>query len=117
MKCIIFAVVFISEKQNIPMKGEGGRWTFGCRSSHAHDTEEGCMIMDLIEKHPILEFKHGKKVKFTFDGNEMEGYEGEPIAAALHANGVRIYRVYPRERADAGVLLCYRKMFFLFHGR
>ncbi len=46
--------------------------------------------MNLIEKHPILQFEHGKKVKFTFDGKEMEGFEGEPIAAALHANGIKI---------------------------
>ena len=45
--------------------------------------------MNLIEKHPILEFKRGRKVQFFFDGREMEGFEGEPIAAALHANGVR----------------------------
>ncbi|HOJ88275.1 MAG TPA: (2Fe-2S)-binding protein [Pseudothermotoga sp.] len=46
--------------------------------------------MQLIEHHPILQYQHGKKVKFIFDGQEMEGFEGEPIAAALHANGVRI---------------------------
>lgn len=46
--------------------------------------------MNLIEKHPILQFTHNKKVKFIFDGKEMEGFEGEPIAAALHANGVKI---------------------------
>ncbi|WP_041083818.1 (2Fe-2S)-binding protein [Thermotoga profunda] len=46
--------------------------------------------MRLIRQHPILEYRHGRKVKFTFDGQEMEGFEGEPIAAALHANGIRI---------------------------
>lgn len=45
-----------------------------------------------IEKHPILEFKRGRKIKFTFDGKEMEGYEGETIAAALHAAGVKVLR-------------------------
>lgn len=49
-----------------------------------------------IEDHPILEFKHPRKVKFYFDGVEMEGYEGEPIAMALHANGVRVYRRTPK---------------------
>lgn len=43
-----------------------------------------------IEEHPILEFKRGKKVKFTFNGKEMEGYEGETIAVALHAAGVKV---------------------------
>lgn len=41
-----------------------------------------------IEEHPILTFSHGAKVTFTFNGQPMEGYEGESIAAALHANGV-----------------------------
>ncbi|MDD4160012.1 MAG: (2Fe-2S)-binding protein, partial [Synergistaceae bacterium] len=34
--------------------------------------------MELIQKHPILEFHHGKEVAFTFDGKEMKGFEGEP---------------------------------------
>ncbi|NLS45167.1 MAG: (2Fe-2S)-binding protein [Firmicutes bacterium] len=45
--------------------------------------------------HPILEFKEGKKVSFTFDGKEFQGYEGEPIACALHAAGVRVLRESP----------------------
>lgn len=43
-----------------------------------------------IEKHPILDFRKGKKVKFTFNGQELEGYEGESIQAALHAAGVKV---------------------------
>lgn len=54
-----------------------------------------------IENHPILDFKKGKKVTFTYDGTTVEGYEGEPIAAALHAAGVRVLsysRQYNRPR-------------------
>lgn len=43
-----------------------------------------------IEKHPILEFEKRRKIKFTFNGEEIEGYEGETIAAALHAAGVKV---------------------------
>lgn len=43
-----------------------------------------------IENHPVLSFKKGRTVKFTFDGKMLDGCEGEPIAAALHANGVRV---------------------------
>lgn len=43
-----------------------------------------------IDKHPVLEFNKGKKIKFTFDGKELEGHEGESIAAALHATGVKV---------------------------
>lgn len=48
--------------------------------------------LQLITEHPILEFQRGEKVRFFFDGREMEGFEGDPIATALHANGIRVYR-------------------------
>ncbi len=31
-------------------------------------------------------------MKFRFDGHEMEGHEGEPIAAALKAAGIMVHR-------------------------
>ncbi len=45
-----------------------------------------------IDRHPILDFTTGDKVKFNFEGRELEGYEGETIAAALHAAGIRVMR-------------------------
>ena len=43
-----------------------------------------------IETHPILEnFEKGRLVHFTFDGKDMIGYEGEPIAEALRAGRKR----------------------------
>ena len=42
-----------------------------------------------IEQHPIINFERGEKVVFFFNGQEMEGYESETIAAALHAAGVK----------------------------
>ena len=42
-----------------------------------------------IKQHPILEFNRGEKITFLFNGQEMEGYSNETIAAALHAGGVR----------------------------
>ena len=45
--------------------------------------------MSRITEHPILGVKEEKKlVSFTFDGKDLQGYEGEPIAIALKANGV-----------------------------
>ena len=36
-----------------------------------------------IEEHPILgKQEKGKLVTFYFDGQELHGYEGEPISAA-----------------------------------
>lgn len=63
--------------------------------------EEG-LSMNLIKEHPILDFHHAKKVTFHFDGKELEGYEGEPIAAALHANKVKIYRVTDKDERPRG---------------
>ena len=45
-----------------------------------------------IQEHPILSFKQGGEVPFTFEGKSLRGFEGEPIAAALHANNVRKLR-------------------------
>ena len=42
-----------------------------------------------IEQHPILEFDRGENVTFFYNGQEVEGYTSETIAAALHASGVR----------------------------
>ena len=58
--------------------------------------------MELIKNHPILDFEHGPEVTFTFDGKELKGYEGEPIAVALTANGVRVFRVSPLMKRPRG---------------
>ena len=42
-----------------------------------------------IEQHPILDFHRGEKISFFFNGQEMEAYSGETVAAALHAAGIR----------------------------
>ena len=57
-----------------------------------------------IAEHPILgEAEKGKIVKFSFDGREMTGYEGEPIAAALKANGVMIHRYTMKKHEPRGI--------------
>ena len=58
--------------------------------------------MELINSHPVLEFSHGEHVSFSFDGRNMEGFEGEPIAMALHANGVKVYRQTREMRRPRG---------------
>jgi hypothetical protein len=45
-----------------------------------------------IDKHPILTFEERSPVNFSFEGRPMTGREGETIAAALAANGVRLFR-------------------------
>ncbi len=57
-----------------------------------------------LEEHPILDFssKRPKLVKFYFEGKEMWGYEGLPIAASLHANGIKVYRYSTRLNRPRG---------------
>ncbi|OYD16876.1 pyridine nucleotide-disulfide oxidoreductase [candidate division WOR-3 bacterium JGI_Cruoil_03_51_56] len=45
-----------------------------------------------ITEHPILRFERKKKVRFFFEGKPLYGYETETIAAALVANGIRVFR-------------------------
>jgi hypothetical protein len=50
-----------------------------------------------IEAHPILDPQPSiPPVTFRFDGRNVEGRPGEPIAVALLADGVRIFRTMPR---------------------
>jgi len=55
-----------------------------------------------ISEHPILTFERGRRVTFLFEGEEMEGYEGEPVAAALHAAGVKVLSVSPKKERPRG---------------
>ena len=43
-----------------------------------------------IKEHPILTFEEKKKISFFFDGKKVYGYEGDTIASALHALGVKV---------------------------
>lgn len=57
-----------------------------------------------ISEHPILgEFEKGKPVSFTYDGKTLQGFEGEPIAAALKANGIMIHRYTAKQHKPRGI--------------
>lgn len=45
-----------------------------------------------IEHHPVLAFNREKELRFYFEGKPLCGYEGETIAAALVANGIKVFR-------------------------
>lgn len=50
-----------------------------------------------IVDHPILgPLPPARTVTFTFDGHPIEAREGEPLAAALIAAGIRVFRTMPR---------------------
>lgn len=51
-----------------------------------------------IENHPVLDFDRSKVLSFTFEETVLEGYEGETIASALYANGVKVLRHDHRPR-------------------
>ena len=65
-----------------------------------------------ILDHPVLgKTPERELVKFTYNGKTLEGYKGEPIAAALKVAGVMAHRYTKRN------LLCDWKMYGLCHGR
>lgn len=47
-----------------------------------------------LSEHPVLNFqeKRGKRITIYFEGMPIEAYEGETIAMALHAAGIREYK-------------------------
>ncbi|MCM8768631.1 MAG: (2Fe-2S)-binding protein [Candidatus Omnitrophica bacterium] len=56
-----------------------------------------------IEKHPVLPDRPaGKKVDIFVDGRKVEAYEGEPIAAALWAAGIKKFRYTRKEKQPRG---------------
>ena len=42
-----------------------------------------------ISDHPILDFKRGIPINFTFDGKLISAFDNETIAVALHGAGIR----------------------------
>lgn len=60
--------------------------------------------MSRIVEHPVLgALSKGSRVVFTYDGVEMEGYEGEPIAMALKAAGVEVHRFTAKRHEPRGI--------------
>ncbi len=43
-----------------------------------------------IHQHPILSFDKRKTLNFTYNGQTLEGFEGDTIASALHAQGIKM---------------------------
>ncbi|MEA2067311.1 MAG: (2Fe-2S)-binding protein [Thermotogota bacterium] len=58
--------------------------------------------MRRLTDHPILSFRRGKKITFYFEGQELKAYEGETIAVALHANGIKNLRKTPKRKRNQG---------------
>lgn len=62
------------------------------------------MMKNRIHEHPILgKLEDRKPVTFTFDGKEYEGFEGDTIASALLASGIRTLRVHEETGRPRGI--------------
>ena len=57
-----------------------------------------------ISGHPILEdIPDRKKVVITVNNKQIEAYEGEPIATALHAAGIKVLRTTRKYGEPRGI--------------
>lgn len=56
-----------------------------------------------INKHPILDLEREDEITFTFEGKELTGFEGETVAAALVANGVKVFRRSTKDDRPRGL--------------
>lgn len=56
-----------------------------------------------IEQHPILPIEPRESVAFYWQGQELTARQGETIASALFANGVRVFGHHPKDGAPQGI--------------
>jgi NADPH-dependent 2,4-dienoyl-CoA reductase/sulfur reductase-like enzyme/Fe-S-cluster-containing hydrogenase component 2 len=56
-----------------------------------------------IAEHPILPIEPRETVAFYWQGQKLTAREGETIASALFANGVRIFGHHPKDGAPQGI--------------
>ncbi len=47
--------------------------------------------MSRLGEHPIVDFDRGREVTIYFNGKPIKAYEGETVAAALYAAGIRVF--------------------------
>ena len=56
-----------------------------------------------IHEHPILPVPDTPRVEFTWQGQAFQARQGETIASALFANGVRTFGHHPKDGAPQGI--------------
>ncbi len=57
--------------------------------------------MNRIEQHPILSVPKDRPcITFHFDGEEIPGFEGEPVASALIAAGHPVFSYHHGDRTQ-----------------
>lgn len=61
-------------------------------------------MINRIKEHPVLgNLKNKNEITFTFNGKKYTGVEGDTIASALLANGIRKLRVHEETGAPRGI--------------
>ncbi len=55
-----------------------------------------------ISEHPVITFNRGAEVTFYFEGKPLKGYLGDTIAAALVANGIKVFRYTEKRHRPRG---------------
>lgn len=62
------------------------------------------MTNNRIVDHPVLgKLADRKEITFTFDGKEYTGYEGDTVASALLAHGIRTLRVHEESKRPRSI--------------
>ncbi|NTV36529.1 MAG: FAD-dependent oxidoreductase, partial [Anaerolineaceae bacterium] len=56
-----------------------------------------------IKKHPILPVPEKESIPFLWEGKELTAQSGETIAAALMANGIRVFGHHPKDGSPLGI--------------
>ena len=59
--------------------------------------------MNRITEHPILEITEKESITFYYNGQPLEAKEGDTIAAALTANGIRVFRETQKRHEPRGL--------------
>lgn len=61
------------------------------------------MTIKRITQHPVLDIPEGRIVAFTWNGEQLEGREGEMISSALFANGIQVFGHHPKDGSPQGM--------------
>ncbi len=59
--------------------------------------------MNRVTEHPILDIQEKASITFYYNGQPMEAKEGDTIAAALIANGIRVFRETQKRHEPRGL--------------
>lgn len=56
-----------------------------------------------VTEHPILPIPERKQIQFFWNGTALDGYDGETIASALFASGIRTFGLHKKDNAPQGI--------------